>query len=476
MSTPLIAFPKNTFRFFTRTYANLAVNTKLNIQNTNSKVNEQNEIDKSEIDKEKSSSIISSITSGINPTSQWTKYHPIPDPNFEVVSAGTLGALLLVKIPPRSEIFAVPGTAIAVSGKVITERTTDGNIFIALGRKLASGSLVYHKFITSSHPGDVLLAPRNLSDIAAINMDGTSVYYVRKGAFLARGPRVTVNVSRIYGMGSLNAFANRVTGRGTLAISNYGAIHRLTLNPGDEYLVNAKYILAWNSKTKPILSPPLITSSSIDRSRLVRNVTAKLSEKANNLFDPILNSPSVRPTLDRLKRISVRTRIWMFGGPEYLKLTGPGDFYLSSRIEPVLGGFKSLTSPSVEEIVAADPVQLDQQNQYFQSPPYIPKMSYAVVANDGKVTFIKPPQSQSKSSFSSSLSPPPPQQDKKSSLGKIVSGDGMLQLRRWVKGVVGVFCLEAPYCSGHMMYILRGWLLQPSLYVNDFMIIIHFTD
>lgn len=64
MSTPLIAFPKNTFRFFTRTYANLAVNTKLNIQNTNSKVNEQNEIDKSEIDKEKSSSIISSITSG----------------------------------------------------------------------------------------------------------------------------------------------------------------------------------------------------------------------------------------------------------------------------------------------------------------------------------------------------------------------------------------------------------------------------
>jgi hypothetical protein len=55
---------------------------------------------------------------GINPTSQWTKHHPLPDPNFEVVSAGTLGALLLVKIPPRSEIFAVPGTAIAVSGKV----------------------------------------------------------------------------------------------------------------------------------------------------------------------------------------------------------------------------------------------------------------------------------------------------------------------------------------------------------------------
>jgi hypothetical protein len=96
-----------------------------------------------------------------------------------------------------------------------------------------------------------------------------------------------------------------------------------------------------------------------------------------------------------------------------------------------------LTSPSVEEIVAADPVQLHQQDLNFQSPPYIPTMSYAVVGNDGKVIFTKPPQDQSKPSFSSSLSPPSPQQDKKSSIGKIVSGDGMLQLRRWVKGVVG---------------------------------------
>jgi uncharacterized protein (AIM24 family) len=59
---------------------------------------------------------------------------------------------------------------------------------------------IIYQFTTSSHPGDVLLAPRDLSDIAAISMDGTSVYYVRKGAFLARGPRVTVNIGRIYGM------------------------------------------------------------------------------------------------------------------------------------------------------------------------------------------------------------------------------------------------------------------------------------
>ncbi|CAI2177325.1 10594_t:CDS:2 [Funneliformis geosporum] len=432
MSTLLVATPRSIscIRFFARSYATLVVNTKVNAPNLNStpKLDEQ-----SEIDKEKSTSTISSITSGINSALQWTEHHPIPDPKFEVVSAGTLSALLLVKIPPRSEILAAPGTAIAVSSKVIAERTMDGNIIIALGRKFAGGSLIYNKFMTGSNPGDVLLAPRDLSDISIINMDGKSVYYVRKGAFLARGPRVTVNIGRIYGMGSLNAFANRVTGRGTLVISNYGSIHRLILNPGDAYFVNSKHLLAWNSQTKPIISPPLITSSSVDKNRLIRNVTAKLSEKTNELFDTIFSSPSVKPTLERLKRASVRTRRWAFGGPEYLKLTGPGDFYLSSRISPVLGGFKSLTSPSIEEIVAVDPIHLETQNDHNirQSPPYIPLMSYAVVASDGTVSFIKYKDS-SKTSFSSSLSPPSPEQDNRSTIGRIVSGDGMLQLRRWV--------------------------------------------
>ncbi|CAG8593615.1 4341_t:CDS:2 [Funneliformis mosseae] len=429
MSTLLVAIPRSIshIRFFARSYATLVVNAKVNAQNSSTTP------EQSEIDKEKTSSTISTITSGINSALQWTEHHPIPDPKFEVVSAGTLSALLLVKIPPRSEILAAPGTAIAVSSKVIAERTMDGNIVIALGRKFTGGSLIYNKFMTGSNPGDVLLAPRDLSDIAVINMDGRSVYYVRKGAFLARGPRVTVNIGRIYGMGSLNAFANRVTGRGTLVISNYGSIHRLILNPGDAYFVNAKHLLAWNSQTKPIVSPPLITSSSVDKNRLIRNVTAKLSEKTNELFDTIFSSPSVKPTLDRLKRASVRTRRWAFGGPEYLKLTGPGDFYLSSRISPVLGGFKSLTSPSIEEIVAADPIQWETQNDHEirQSPPYIPLMSYAVVANDGTVSFIKHHRDSSNTSFSSSLSPPSPEQDKRSTIGRIVPGDGMLQLRRW---------------------------------------------
>ncbi|CAG8793326.1 3073_t:CDS:2, partial [Gigaspora rosea] len=263
------------FKRFSRSYVDLAynINTSSSNQKSNAKTFENSGeigrkvLGKKDVEKEEPTigKEQKQFLSYVNSSEHWTKQHPIPDPTFEVISPGTLGALLLVKVPPRSEIFAMPGSAIAVSSKVQVERITNGNIIIAVGRKLAGGSLIYHKvikqmnvitnnailstyltsiawtlltyqFTTGSHPGDILLGPNNLSDIAVINMDGASKYYVRNGAFLAKGPRVTVHVSRVYGMGALNAFANCVTGRGILAISNYGAIHRLVLNSGDIYL------------------------------------------------------------------------------------------------------------------------------------------------------------------------------------------------------------------------------------------------
>lgn len=87
----------------------------------------------------------------------------------------------------------------------------------------------------------MLLAPQYMSDIAAIRMDGTSEYYIRRDAFLARSPRVILQLGLARaGLGVTNFFAHRVTGRGTLAIASYGGIYRLVLAPNEEYLVNPR--------------------------------------------------------------------------------------------------------------------------------------------------------------------------------------------------------------------------------------------
>ncbi|CAG8581545.1 14249_t:CDS:2 [Ambispora leptoticha] len=372
--------------------------------------------------KEGLESVISHVSPGINNASAWLSHPSVSDPTFQVLSPGSLGALLLVKLPPKSEIYAVPGTAVAVSSKVATERTVDGNFVIALGRKIAGGQLVYHKFTTESLPGDVLMTPGALSDIAAIYMDGRSEYYVRKGAFLARGPRVTLKI----GGGALRSFAYRATGRGTLVITNYGAIHRLVLNAGDEYLVNPKHLIAWDALTHPSISLPLIKSSPSRGRKIVENVASKVSERMPTVVENFRNSPSVKPTLETMKRISVKTRKWIFGGPEFLKLSGPGDFYLASRVEPIFGEFKTLTSPSIEEIedtkIQLTPPSTTPRPRQPLEPP---RMSYALVTKSGYVTFTDEPviTPLSSASFGS---------DKRSIIGRITSGSGLLQLRRWI--------------------------------------------
>ncbi|CAG8450850.1 5262_t:CDS:2 [Paraglomus occultum] len=392
-------------RYFLRSYAGLAYNANPSGTEDKGKTASKND---------DGSSTISSLSPGINTAANWIQ-HPIPDPAFEVISAGTPGALLYVKIPPRSEIYATPATVIAASGKVRTERSTDGNIIMAMGRKLAGGLLVYHKLITDAYSGDALLAPSPLSDIAAIQMDGRSDYYVRKGAFFAKGPRVSLKVERIRGMGALNKFAYRISGRGTLVISGHGSIHRLVLNAGDEYLVNPKHLVAWDAFTYPIISSPLVGRSGHTRLKFLSNKMANLvPQRASTFIENVKMSPSVKSTLDRIRRMTVRTRKWALGGPEYLKLSGPGDFYIASRVEPVLLGLKSLTSPTIEELEATD-VPFTPPASRIQQAPTPPTISYAEVTN-GTVNFFP---------TSSALSPTPSKP--KTRIGRI---SGLLQLRK----------------------------------------------
>ncbi|CAG8536923.1 12648_t:CDS:2 [Ambispora gerdemannii] len=404
-----------------RFYAALAYNSPKNGKATDQRKEGSEGVKREEKQPE---SVISHVSPGINNASSWLSHPSVSDPTFQVISPGSLGALLLVKLPPKSEIYAASGTAIAVSSKVTVERTVDGNFVIALGRKMAGGQLIYHKFTTESLPGDILITPGSLSDIAAISMDGRSEYYVRKGAFLAKGPRVTLGISG----GALRSFGYRVTGRGTLVITNYGAIHRLILNAGDEYLVNPKHLIAWDALTHPSISLPLIKSSPSRGRKIIENVASRASERMPTVIENFRNSPSVKPTLEKMKRISVRTRKWIYGGPELLKLTGPGDFYLASRVEPVFGSFKTLTSPSIEEIEETQiPLTPPSTTPRARQPPEPPRMSYALVTKNGHVTFTD----ELVTTLSSTpLSPPSP--DKPSIIGRIASGSGLLQLRRWI--------------------------------------------
>ncbi|CAG8850621.1 10174_t:CDS:2, partial [Racocetra persica] len=89
---------------FTRSYADLASNTNISSSNQNLKpkiFENSGEVDRKAVEKKEREKAESNgkeqkqFLSYINSPEHWTKQHPIPDPTFEVVTPGTLGALLL---------------------------------------------------------------------------------------------------------------------------------------------------------------------------------------------------------------------------------------------------------------------------------------------------------------------------------------------------------------------------------------------
>ncbi|KAF9934153.1 hypothetical protein FBU30_003177 [Linnemannia zychae] len=300
---------------------------------------------------------IMSILPGINSASKWIKQPSVADPEFEVVSAG-LGSMLHVRLPQRSELYAAPGAAVGSSADVRSELSTASNPLKALGRRLAVS-------------GDVLLAPQYMSDIAAIRMDGTSEYYIRRDAFLARSPRVILQLGLAKaGLGVTNFFAHRVTGRGTLAIASYGGIYRLVLAPKEEYLVNPRHLIAWEAGSSPAAS------------RLAIDPTHMAEPESRS--SKILSNPYVATTLNVASRIGERLGNVLFGKQEFVRLQGPGDFYLCSRVRPSTEILKQVTS-SASKLPVIYPAPV------VPTPPktYPPPNTFATVTRDGHVAFTK---------------------------------------------------------------------------------------
>ncbi|KAG0363276.1 hypothetical protein BGZ54_008227 [Gamsiella multidivaricata] len=285
---------------------------------------------------------IMSILPGINNASKWIKQPSVADPEFEVVSAG-LGSMLHVRLPSRSELYAAPGAAVGSSGE----------------------------FSTSNVAGDVLLAPQYMSDIAAIRMDGTSEYYIRRDAFLARSPRVILQLGLAKaGLGVTNFFAHRVTGRGTLAIASYGGIYRLVLAPNEEYLVNPRHLIAWEAGSSPAAT------------RLAIDPSQEAEPEARS--SKILSNPYVASTLNIASRVAERVGNVMFGKQEFVRLQGPGDFYLCSRIRPSTEVLKQVTS-STSKLPVIFPAPVAPAPPKPTTPPN----TFATVTRDGHVSITK---------------------------------------------------------------------------------------
>lgn len=167
---------------------------------------------------------------------------------YEFVHPGAF-PMLKYRLGAGQRLKAESGAMVAMSSTVSVEGKLEGGLMGGLGRMLSGEKFFFQTLHAQHGPGEVYLAPSIPGDIEVIHLDGSVAYSLQKDGFFAGSESLEVstvmqNLSKGLFSGE-GFFIIKVSGRGELFISSYGAIHPLDLAPGEEMMIDNAHLVAW---------------------------------------------------------------------------------------------------------------------------------------------------------------------------------------------------------------------------------------
>ena len=156
-------------------------------------------------------------------------------------------ALAIVNLQAEQSISAEAGAMVSMSANIDLQSELKGGVFGALKRAVGGESAFVSTFTARGGNGEVTLAPGTPGDVVGIEMN-TQVLMVQSSSYLAGD--VGLQVETKFGgakswLGGEGLFVLQVSGSGLLLISSFGSIHRKTLGPGEQYVVDTGHLVAW---------------------------------------------------------------------------------------------------------------------------------------------------------------------------------------------------------------------------------------
>jgi uncharacterized protein (TIGR00266 family) len=116
-------------------------------------------------------------------------------------------------------------------------------------RSMAVGESFFAAVYTAKRDGEQLtLAPENMGDIRALEVNAGNRYLVAGGAFLACTGKVQLDASYAGVKGLMSTrglFLLKAEGEGQLFIASYGALIQRDLAEGQRYVLDNRYIVAF---------------------------------------------------------------------------------------------------------------------------------------------------------------------------------------------------------------------------------------
>ncbi|KAJ2239479.1 hypothetical protein GGH97_005010 [Coemansia sp. RSA 475] len=304
------------------------------------------------------------------------------DAQFTIVDSKH-GSVVHAKLPPYSCVVTRVGQIVGHARGAHVRATTNGSFAVAAFRPLLGRSAFVQQVTTQDQGADVLVAPRRAGDSTVVGLTGTVDYFVRRGCVLAQTK--FLNVSTWAGIGNafhLLAF-DKVSGRGSMVINAAGGLHRLVLNKDEEYFVDPRFVVAWSATldVQPQLPAKSGQSNGVNDMKNDKGVQpvpfVASSPAVSNTVSAPLKSPAEpiqvahKSTLRDVSKLGsrlldytvfpagriianmlraaahastsiVRSTAWatsksmrtMAGVPDLYRVTGPGEIYVSSRLQP----------------------------------------------------------------------------------------------------------------------------------------------
>lgn len=163
---------------------------------------------------------------------------------------GASFALARVTLAPGEQIRAEAGAMVSMDASMTVDTGTTGGLFKSLKRSVMGGESFFMNTFTADRDGSELtLAPALLGSIEVLELQGSDMM-VQSGSYLASEMGIEVDTkwggARSF-FGGEGLFLLRCSGRGTLIISSYGAIHKVSLQQGRTYTVDTGHIVAFDS-------------------------------------------------------------------------------------------------------------------------------------------------------------------------------------------------------------------------------------
>ncbi|KAL3796201.1 hypothetical protein ACHAWO_010481 [Cyclotella atomus] len=182
--------------------------------------------------------------------------------SWQVKNEGSF-ASVSITLPPRTGFHCESDAVVSMSNDIDVRGAMSGGILTSLARAFLTRESFFTTQVSNSSPyksGDVLIAPSEPGGIAIHELVPGQDMILTGGAYLAGDETVEVSSSMnspFSGFGNFSGtglFLLKASGRGKLAISAYGSMHKYVLGMGEKRKVDNGHIVAWSASMKTAMT------------------------------------------------------------------------------------------------------------------------------------------------------------------------------------------------------------------------------